>query len=60
MNPKTVKLYITESTRRPGRLSMRLKLGDSTVLPLVQALADAGFKPGDEVEITAAETKPAP
>jgi len=43
---------IGNSTRRAGRLSLRLNDGDETASPFLEALKTAGFKAGDRVVMT--------
>ena len=48
---KPIRVVVVESTTRPGRLSLRAKLGDPTATPWLLALTESGAKPGDVLEL---------
>ena len=49
-------LYVTESTRIRGELSLRLVPADPTATPMFTALRAAGFEVGDRVAIVLADS----
>ena len=48
---KPIRMVVIESTSRPGRLSLRAKIGDATATAIFVALTESGAKPGDVLEL---------
>lgn len=55
---KPLRAVVIQSTTRPGMLSMRLNEDDATGTSLLRALAEAGFRPGDVVELSLVRSGP--